>query len=324
MLFVVWRKPEHRRIFFAAFIAGMRASRGGAPGLSHGSEETYALMQRHRISSGFALAIASFLLLLRAPPGRRGWLALSAIGFIAFTVVSGWMRARARRARNPRRAWQRGFVRLDAYARGWPRGPSSCWSEAALLSPGVQGRIGEMRAAWSRHFPAGRFDSSGVRLQLLRITGEAAREHWLAGRGLLELRSRPIARLRNAFMQGSRMRMPSCAAAGPSVRNPHDEYVMQLVSGGILALALFIAWLVAGLREGSAHESMAGAALAGVVIAFAAGSLVNSMLLDFMEAHLYVGLLAWLLAENRLGQRGGLSSTASSSSRHGRDRRRAC
>src|SRR3569832_2249072 len=44
---------------------------------------------------------------------------------------------------------------------------------AALLSPGVQGRIVEMQAARERTAVPDPADSTGVRIQLLRITGEA-------------------------------------------------------------------------------------------------------------------------------------------------------
>jgi hypothetical protein len=36
--------------------------------------------------------------------------------------------------------------------------------------------------------------------------------------------------------------------------------------------------------------------LAGLCLAFAIGCLFNSMLMDFVEGHLYTALLAWLLA----------------------------
>lgn len=303
MLYVVWSKPEHRRLFFAAFIAGcvVLAVRVW---LSHGSEPAYALMQRHRISNGFALAIASFLLLLRAPPGRRGWMAVAASAFLAFTVLFG-MDGRT------------GLVVLVILAAcaAWVRSPRHLRTMAAagaivviaggaMLSPAVQGRISEMRAAWSSTVPPGDFDSSGVRLQLLRITGEAAREHWLAGVGYSN-----YAQAHRAAAERVYAGQPNADAflrgGWSGVRNPHDEYVMQLVGGGIVALALFVAWLAAGMREAARMKTVTGAALAGVVVAFAAGSLVNSMLLDFMEAHLYAGMLAWLMAESRFGQREG-------------------
>jgi heptosyltransferase-3 len=303
ILLVVWRKPEHRRIFLTAFIAGcvVLAVRVW---LSHGSEQAYALMQRHRIGSGFALALASFLLLLRAAPGRRGWMALVTSAFLAVTVIFGMdgrtglvvlliLAACAAWVRSPRR-WR-------AAAAG---GTLVVLAAGALLSPAVQGRIDEMRAAWSSAQPPGDADSSGVRLQLLRITGEAAREHWLAGVGYSN-----YAQAHRAAAEHVYAGQPNADAflrgGWSSVRNPHDEYVMQLVSGGIVALALYLAWLVAGLREAARTPGVNGAALAGVVVAFAVGSLVNSMLLDFMEAHLYVGLLAWLIAEGRYGQREG-------------------
>ena len=79
--------------------------------------------------------------------------------------------------------------------------------------------------------------------------------------------------------------------------NPHNEYLMQLVGGGFAALTLFLAWLVLPMmRKGQSvgvHTS-----LVGIALAFAAGSLFNSLLMDFVEGHLYVALLVWLLAQS--------------------------
>jgi O-antigen ligase len=78
--------------------------------------------------------------------------------------------------------------------------------------------------------------------------------------------------------------------------NPHNEYLMELLGGGIPALLLFLAWLGLTLREALRADTMHRALLAGVCVAFAFGCLFNSLLMDFGEGHLYMGLMAWLLA----------------------------
>jgi hypothetical protein len=52
---------------------------------------------------------------------------------------------------------------------------------------------------------------------------------------------------------------------------------------------------VLALRTPGAAESPAGPA-ACLALAFAAACLFNSLLLDFIEAHLYGALLAWVMA----------------------------
>jgi heptosyltransferase-3 len=53
------------------------------------------------------------------------------------------------------------------------------------------------------------------------------------------------------------------------------------------------------LRQAVHARAPVGGTLGGIALAFAVGCLFNSMLLDFVEGHFYVALLAWLLAENR-------------------------
>ena len=76
----------------------------------------------------------------------------------------------------------------------------------------------------------------------------------------------------------------------------------RLGAGGLPALALFLVWialpLYAALRPG-AQDPRAASMLACVTLAFAAGSLFNSSLLDFTEGHIYAALAAWLLAWRR-------------------------
>ena len=81
--------------------------------------------------------------------------------------------------------------------------------------------------------------------------------------------------------------------------NPHNEYVMQLVGGGVTALALFLGWLGLTFRQAARARRPVSGLLAGMGLAFTAGCLFNSLLMDFVEGHLYIALLAWMLAENR-------------------------
>jgi hypothetical protein len=85
----------------------------------------------------------------------------------------------------------------------------------------------------------------------------------------------------------------------PDIANPHNEYLMQLIGGGVFSLLLFLIWLGVTFRQALRAPANVGAALGGVGLAFAVGCLFNSMLLDFTEGHFYTALLACLLAERR-------------------------
>ena len=84
-----------------------------------------------------------------------------------------------------------------------------------------------------------------------------------------------------------------------SSENAHNEYLMQAAAGGLPALLLFVAWLMAPVavlwRRPHERAGPAGT-LACIALAFAIGCLFNSLLLDFIEAHLYGALVAWLMA----------------------------
>ena len=135
--------------------------------------------------------------------------------------------------------------------------------------------------------------STGIRIRLLRNGAEVAADNYLLGTGW---RNYADAYERVAIGNGD----------APSIwrrsENPHNEYLMQLGAGGLPALALFLTWialpLYAALRPGTQDPRAAGM-LACVALAFAAGSLFNSLLLDFTEGHIYAALAAWLLAWRR-------------------------
>jgi heptosyltransferase-3 len=300
LLLALWTLPLHRRIFFRTFIAGcVAASLVFWISLPVAAWRFEA--QTHRISTSFALAVAAYLLVVRAPAGARKWPWLACASFFAATVLLA-MDARTGQL----------VLLLLAACAAWVRAPRR-WriaatvtvplvlAAAALLSPRVQVRITELQAAFHRTTPPSEDDSSGVRIQLIRIAGEAVREHWLAGVGYAnyaqahEQAARTLYAnepARDVFMRGFWAR----------IGNPHDEYALQLVGGGIAGLVLFVAWLAAAFRQAHRAPRGLGAAMAGLTLAFAFGCVFNSLLLDFVEGHLYVALFAWLMAEARAPQ----------------------
>jgi O-antigen ligase len=136
--------------------------------------------------------------------------------------------------------------------------------------------------------------SSEIRLRLVRYGAVLANEHYLLGAGYnhyAQIHEQAVRRDVGASPQAD------AVLAGPWVRtdNPHAEYLMQLVGGGLVALALFLGWLAAPLCRRDAN-GRTSTAIAGTVLAFAVGCLFNSLLMDFVEGHFYTALLAWLLA----------------------------
>jgi O-antigen ligase len=134
--------------------------------------------------------------------------------------------------------------------------------------------------------------STEVRVPLLRVATDVAREHFWAGAG--------FAAYPQAYAQAAD-RVPD---PDPETKpywgrsdNPHNEYLMQLGAGGVGALALFLLWVGWPMARGVRRGAPAAAGVLGcVAAAFAVGCLFNSLLLDFTEGHFYAALLAWGLA----------------------------
>jgi len=251
-------------------------------------------LQPRRISAGFILAVSAFLMLELARGSARPWAWRAAAAFLVATVlfaIDG----------------RTGHLVLLLLAAGaaWLHAPRR-WRWAALVavptllllvglnSTAVRDRVNETLAG-SVLRADGTLSSTGIRLQLLYNGMDLARAHGVAGAGF------------NHYAEIHEQSVQRRHAADPAhnpppddfwVRtvNPHNEYLMQLVSGGIVALALFLAWLALPLlrreQSGPVH-----AALVGATLAFAAGCLFNSLLMDFTEGHFHTVLLAWLLAQ---------------------------
>jgi O-antigen ligase len=161
------------------------------------------------------------------------------------------------------------------------------------LSPSVRGRVLETMhdsEAGRRGQPV-TDSSTQMRLELWQNAATVARENWLLGTGWNNYRQA-------VETVSQRRHKDPALVPGALSRNPHNEYLMQLGAGGLPALLLFVLWLAwpigRALREAGTGKPWAGA-VGCVALAFAVGSIFNSLLLDFTEAHFYASLLAWLL-----------------------------
>ncbi len=252
------------------------------------------LLHTRRISAGFALAICAFLLVMRARGRPEPWPARGLAAILALTVLFAidgrtghlvllTLIALAAWLHSPRR-W-RGLVALAAFIVAFG---------LAMSSGAVGNRLKENITGAST---AGDqvITSTGIRIELMRVAGDLTRTHALAGAGYenyadehekaaLARYGKPVDHINVSWMRSS---------------NPHNEFLMHLISGGVVALALFVAWLAVPLGTAWRARPGIGGLMTGLVLAFAIGSVFNSLLLDFVEGHIYMALLAWVVAENR-------------------------
>jgi O-antigen ligase len=211
-----------------------------------------AATRRARLLWWIAGALAAFNMLL--VPGRTGLLMLGLMALYAAWTWRGW-RALA------------GLLVLGAAGA----------ATAAFVLPTLTERATEI-VTDARAWQPGRqtATSTGQRLEFYRVSLGLIADRPLAGWGT------------GSFAQAYRE-----AVAGTTLeptRNPHNEYLLlgvQLGAGGVLLLiALWVAlWRVAA-RLPPLERDLAR----GLVLAFAAGCLLNSLLLDHTEGLLF----AWL------------------------------
>lgn len=299
---------RYRELFFAVVLLGLfrlTSWRGSfLVGLGAGSvlyaaahwvglarPELAKSLESHRISAGFIFAVTAFLMLRQAaatgwPP--RWWVAAL---FLALTV--------------PVVGGRTGYLVLFLLATcaAWLHAPRGWRGYAILLVPLLIGAFALSVAparqrlveslAGSQPLADGTLSSTGIRIELVRNGVELAKRYWVAGAGYGQY-SRMHKEMAQERYAADPQRRHYLEQSWVTSKNPHSEYVMQLVGGGITALGLFVGWLALPLL--GARRGGAGATLACVALAFALGCVFNSMLMDFVEAHFYVAVLAWLLS----------------------------
>lgn len=265
-------------------------------------------LQSRRISAGWTLGVSAFLFLMQTQGSRhrRAWQALSA--FLALTVLVAIggrtghliviaLMALAGALLAPRR-WRLGAAALI----------TSVLLGVAALSPNVGQRMAETLDE-STTLDGQPIASTGIRLQLLKTATDMLQQHPLLGVGLANYAS--------VHASSARQRLAGEPHGAAYLQdhwidsnNPHNEYLMQWVGAGLPAFLLFMMWLGAmfatGLSwsrkggapgDGSEASRRDGHSLIGLTLAFAAGCLFNSLLMDFVEGHYFIVALSWLLAD---------------------------
>lgn len=244
-----------------------------------------------RISAGLALAVCAFLFFeharLRRMPRVPGYVAAA---FIALTllfasdgrtghvILFALLACSAWRAAPPR-------LRIPVVV-----GALAIGLLLAAASPSVRQRVNETVVGIEQPFSPAHPQSTSLRFEMLRIGLDVGRQYWPWGAGWEQYKSvfRGVAETRNTQH-----------VFGPNSGNPHNEYLLQLGTGGLPALLLFTAWvalpMVRALRGSGPGQAWNGA-VACVALSFALAALFNSVLMDFIEGHFYTAVLAWLLA----------------------------
>jgi ADP-heptose:LPS heptosyltransferase/O-antigen ligase len=297
LMVALLREGRHRRVFFRALIAGAVALALGYWTL-RGVPSLAADFNSRRISASFVLSVVGFAALLQARQSERPWAWRALAAFLALTVLFA-MDART------------GHLLLVVLATvaAWLHAPGR-WRWVALLvvplllvavalsSTQVRSRVAETFEEPPVMAP-GDPTSTGIRRVLAELALDLSRKYAVTGAG--------YANYSKVHLEAARERYGNDPARAHYLDwwwlnrapNPHNEYAMQLVGGGIVALLLFVGWLGVTVREGLRTPSPGGPMLASAALAFAIGCIFNSMLMDFVEGHFYMGMLALLLAQRR-------------------------
>jgi len=251
-------------------------------------------LRPRRISAGFVMALGAFLLLELARGSSRPWAWRTAAAYLAATVLFAidgrtghlvlvLLVACAAWLHSPRRWRWIATLTLPVVVLAIAMGSTAVQKRVTETLNGSQGKDGS------------ELTSTGIRIEFLRNGVLLAQRHWITGAGYLnyaQLHSEMVREQHNADPVGR----PAPGAFWERTVNPHNEYLMQLIGGGLPALVLFIAWLVLpAMRRTPSGELHA--ALVGAGLAFGMGCLFNSLLMDFTEGHFYTVLLAWVLAQ---------------------------
>ncbi|WP_395685052.1 glycosyltransferase family 9 protein [Caenimonas koreensis] len=298
ILYSVLRDARRRQVLMLSLFAGAVALAlmvWAAP--LH--PELQAMIFKRRISAGFALAVCAFLVVMRAKDTPHPWPARVVAAFLAFTVLFGldgrtgqllvivlavltvWLHS-TRRVR-----WVASLAGLlVVLALAWTSGTvGSRMKETLSMSPGGDETV---------------VTSTGIRVELMRVALALAQRYGVAGAGYgnyTQVHAQMADEIYRTPVEGANVNWMRST-------NPHNEYFMQLIGGGIVGAALFIAWLAAAFRAALRAPPAIGVQLGAVVVAFAIGCLFNSLLLDFIEGHFYMALVACLLAQARATRHG--------------------
>lgn len=293
LFFALMQLVPDKRVFYRALIAGATVL-AAMHWVNVWLPQLDEFLEGRRISASFAFAICAFLLLFQARSHAHPWALRALAAFFAATVMF---------SADSRTGYL--TILLLAATAGWLHSPPRWRWVACLVMPlailalawssnSVQKRLHETMAG-SQQADQVSVTSTGIRMHMLHISAILAREHYLLGAGYGNYSALHQQAVKDLYANdpGGYAKLPP---TWTYTNNPHNEYLMQLVGGGITGLALFLAWLGVTLRQSFKFPPPYRPLLMGVSMAFALGCVFNSLLLDFVEGHLYMALMAWLLA----------------------------
>lgn len=302
LMFAVLLDERRRRVFFAGLTGGLLTVSLAywflalAPAQLPFAPE---LLHARRISAGFAIAFGAFLWLMHAKQSARPWVARTLAATFATTTlfaIDGRTGHVVLLALAAYAAWELAPLRWrHVMALGIP---ALLLIVAVLGSGAVRNRLHELRGLDQVASPPTQLDSTGIRIELARLAIDLAGQHGLAGVGYANY-SKAHEEAALARYTGDPVRAAYLTESWVRTPNPHNEYFMQLLGGGAAALLMYLAWLGSTWRQGLRLGGPVGPMLSGAALAFGIGSLFNSLLLDFIEAHVYAGVLAALVAAGR-------------------------
>lgn len=259
-----------------------------------GPLHTY-LMPRY-ISAGYVMAVSAFVLLdqsRRGAPHAR-WMQAAALLLVSAVLF-----------KTPGRTGLLVLALLAGYTawcwapRGWrllgAGGLILLLLTVALSFGAARERMADVVATLDTS-RASQQTSTGIRAGLLASSLKTAREHGLAGVGYAGFRQHHEEAARRVAAEKGQ----ATTTLWVNADNPHNEYLMQLIGGGMVGLGLFVAWLLLPMKRRGAW-ALAPPSFVAVTLAFAVAAVFNSLLLDFVEAHFHAALLAWLLAQSPSG-----------------------
>jgi O-antigen ligase len=245
LLYALFRLAPGNRSFWRGLLLGTLLL-AAAEWAALFSPHLFALMNSRRISAGFAIAVTAFLLFAHAPSEGRPWLARTGAAFLALTVLfaiegrTGHLLVLALVAcaawiHSPRRWRWAAVIAVPAAVLA-----------IALSSTAVQTRVKETLAASAPASGAAPATSTSLRIEMLHVAADLARRHGLSGAGFANYGAinEEAARARSVARGDGR-------TDWIATNNPHSEYLMQLIAGGIASLALFLAWFGLSVRQAS-------------------------------------------------------------------------
>lgn len=295
LLLALMHDPRHRQVFIRALLLGATML-AAVQWIALEIPELGARLASRRISASFALAVCAYVALMRSRTHPHPWPQRALAAFLASTVlfaIEG-------------RTGHVVLLLLVACAAWFHSPPRWRWPSAiggtmlavvlALNSAAVVNRLNETLAKRDTAKPVENMTSTEIRIELVRLATDLSRQYGATGAG--------FANFTDVHEQAGKARYSRHPETHSylmtdwlRIGNPHNEYFMQLIGGGVASLALFLGWLALALRQAGHAPPPQRPLLTGVCLAFAFGSLFNSMLLDFGEGHFYMAVLAWLLAE---------------------------